>query len=153
MQLSKNFTLEELIATSFSGDRNIPDDKAKEKLFYTAQFLLQPIRDEFGLIIVTSGYRSGPVNTWAGGKVTSQHCFGEADDFQPKEANIDVVFDWIVEVSGIAFGQVILESKKGKDGKLRRWIHISLPRLDKPNAVALVFSNGKYVEYNHAPYQ
>ena len=141
MKLSKNFSLEELIATS-SGYYNTPDDKAKEKLLYLANCILQPIRDEFGAIQVTSGYRSGPVNTWAGGSVTSQHCKGEAADFQPKEADIDVVFDWIVEVSGIAYGQAILESKDD-----RRWIHISLPRLDKPNRVSLIYSNGVYKPY------
>ena len=151
-QLSKNFTLEELIATS-SGYYNTPNEKAEEKLLYTAQFLLQPIRDEFGRTDVTSGYRSGQVNAWVKSKPTSQQTKGEAADFQPKEANIDVVFDWIVEVSGIAFGQAILESKIDKDKKLRRWIHVSLPRLDKPNRVALIFNNGKYVAYNHKPYQ
>lgn len=145
-QLSKNFPLEEMVATS-SGYYNTPDEKAETKLLYTANFLLQPIRDEFGRMDVTSGYRSGSTNTWAGGEVTSQHCYGEAADFVPADNDIDVVFDWIIEVSGIAFGQAILESKIGKDKKLRRWIHISLPRLDKPNRVALIFHNGKYKPY------
>ena len=67
---------------------------------------------------------------------------GEAADLVFASYDIDVIFDWIVEASGIVFGQAILENKDR-----RRWIHISLARLDKPNRQALIFYNGKYKPY------
>ena len=142
MQLSKNFSLEELTATG-TGYYNVPSEEVKSKCLYLSNFILQPIRDEVGVPIhVTSGYRSGATNSAVGGSDTSQHLSGEAADLVFASYDIDVIFDWIVEVSKIPYGQAILESKDN-----RRWIHISLPRLDKPNRVSLIYFNGKYKSY------
>lgn len=136
MNLSKNFTLKELTTTS-TGIANEPTPEARVKLFVLSQFILQPIRAEWGRMRVTSGYRNLSVNRKVGSKDTSQHLQGEACDFQPMEADIGVVFDWIVNKSGIIFGQAILE-KKGK----AEWVHISLPRLGRANLQALEIANG-----------
>jgi hypothetical protein len=137
MQLSKNFTLEELTVTN-TGLSNIPNEEQKRKLLYVAQYLLQPIRDEFGEIHVNSGFRSDLVNEKIGGSKTSQHPEGEATDFRPKlEADLVNVFKWCRE--NLTFGQLIFEHK----GDVW-WIHISLPRLDKPNMMVMKFENGVY---------
>lgn len=142
MKLSKSFSLSELTATN-TGYYNTPEKEEKKKLLYLATYILQPIRNETNSPIhVTSGYRSGSVNGAVGGSDTSQHLTGEAADLVFASYNIDVIFDWIVEVSKISYGQVILESKDN-----RRWLHISLPRLDKPNRVALIYTNGRYKPY------
>lgn len=142
MKLSKNFTLSELSVTN-TGDYNTPPEDVKRNLLYLSNFILQPIRSEVGSPIhVTSGYRSGATNSAVGGSNTSQHLYGEAADLVFASYDIDVIFDWVVEVSDIAFGQAILENKDN-----RRWVHISLPRLDKPNREALIYSNGIYKPY------
>ena len=133
MKLSENFTLEELTATT-TGIENIPTPVEQEKLHYLARFILQPIRDEWGRIRVTSGYRCPKLNTHVGSKSTSQHPKGEAADIQFIDAtSIQIVYDWIVTESSIDFGQCILEEKNGA-----WWIHISLPRLERENNEALV---------------
>jgi uncharacterized protein YcbK (DUF882 family) len=138
MRLSENFPLEELTATD-TGLPNQPDEEAEVKLLYLANYVLQPIRDRWGRIDVTSGYRSGAVNKAVGGSETSQHRLGEAADIVPAEADLKAVYRWIVEESRIAFGQAIYERDS--------WLHVALCRLDKPNREALVFNGKRYERY------
>ena len=139
MKLSKNFSLNELTATSTSAS-NEPLDNHKEKLLYLCQYLLQSIRDEFDRVDINSGYRSGGLNLAIGGSKTSQHCKGEAADFRTPHADLWEVYLWILD--NLSFGQCIYE-KKGS----AKWIHISLPRLDKPNQQALLYKDGRYTNY------
>lgn len=142
VNLSKNFTLEEMCATS-TGVLNAVNDEAKRSLLYLCQYVLQPVRNEIGALKITSGYRSSGVNSAVGSRPSSQHLYGEAADFIPLgDLPIDNVYRWIVKVSGIPFGQCIRESKDGKD-----WIHISLPRLDKLNQQALIYDGKDYKNY------
>lgn len=139
MQLSKSFTLAELTVTK-TGLSNVPGPEEIEKLQWLAEDILQPIRDRFGPIKVTSGFRTSEVNFAAGSKSPySQHIKGEAADIIPQKARLTEVFDWIVKESGLFFGQCIIE--KGT------WIHISLPRQGKPNQQALVYDGKTYREY------
>lgn len=139
MNISKNFTLEELTKTATNFPNN-PPSEAIDRLLYLATYLLQPIRNKYGAIEITSGYRSIKVNQFIGGAPESQHLRGEAADIVPVEANIDIVFEWIVKE--LNFGQAIRENKNGKD-----WIHISLPRISKPNQQTLIYENGVYGLY------
>ncbi|MCK5601740.1 peptidase M15 [Candidatus Pacearchaeota archaeon] len=139
MRLSENFPLLELLRTSYSFD-NTPTELHKTKLLYLCQFVLQPIRDEFGRVDIGSGYRSYDVNNATGGAKTSQHAKGEAADFQAADADLWEVYLWCLD--NLTFGQCIYEKARGKV-----WIHISLPRLDKPNQQALLFKDGIYTNY------
>lgn len=77
---------------------------------------------------------------------TGQHPMAEAADFIPLDAGIEV-YHWIVTDSGLIWGQAIKEIES--DGKVRKeWIHFSLPRLNKPNRQALVYTDGQYHPYN-----
>lgn len=86
MNLTKNFTLEELVASPTAkrhGIRNVPSETGKAKLTTLAKEILQPIRDAYGApIIVTSGYRSGKVNEIAGGVKNSDHVYCCAADIR-----------------------------------------------------------------------
>lgn len=135
MELSEHFSIAELTTTS-TGLYNTPGQTELEKLLYLTTYLLEPIRERFGKITITSGFRSRFVNEAIGGSKTSQHSLGEAVDFIPEEP-LEAVFDWCK--SNLKYGQCILESQKGK-----RWIHISLPRLARPNQMAMTFNDGIY---------
>lgn len=137
--LSKNFSLDEMTVTSTSG-ANRPAQAHTEKLLYMCSYLLQPIRDEFGPVQVNSGYRSKGVNRAIGGSETSQHCNGEAADIRTPDADLWEVYLWILD--NLSFGQCIYEEKGAA-----KWIHISLPRLDKTNQQALLFKDGVYSNY------
>ena len=141
MKLTRNFTLEELIHTD-TGLPNAPTNEEAAKLVDLATSLLQPIRDYWGGLHVTSGFRSEAVNKKVGGSKTSQHRLGEAADFKPLEFKIDKVYEWIIRDSNLHFGQCILE-KVGSN----EWIHISLFRKGKENYVALTFDGKVYSQY------
>ena len=85
MKLSANFSLNELTKSetgSRNGIFNTPSALVIEKLQALTDNILQPLRDKFGPVIVTSGYRSPEVNKAIGGSTTSHHCFGYAADFE-----------------------------------------------------------------------
>ncbi len=128
MQLTKNFKLEEFLVNSHGIKMN-PNEEIIKKLKDLAENCLQPLRDKFGPIQITSGYRDSVLNAKVGGAKNSQHCLGEAADLIFKKAQLEDVIKWIVE--SLKFDQVILEDNKGK-----KWIHISYK--DKPRNEALV---------------
>lgn len=133
-QFTKNFSYDELIASSTAkrlGLDNTPSYEEKEKLRQLAEDILQPIRDAWRApIVVNSGYRSQEVNKAVGGSKTSQHLKGEAADISigGKERN-KKLFNFIYKLISqgkIKVGQLIDEFGY-------QWIHVSLPRKDKPN--------------------
>lgn len=141
-KLSKNLSMKEVILTK-TGLDNIPSYLQSERLFLLARYLFQPIRDQFGPIIVPSGYRSQAVNEHpdVGGAPTSQHLLGEALDIYPLKASCMEVFEWIVE--NMVFGQAIYENIDGKEH-----VHISLPRIFGVNQKALIFDGESYQVYS-----
>ena len=136
MNLSKNFTLEEMIHTD-TGLPNWANQDEIEKLKWLAENILQTIRDALGPIKINSAFRSEQVNEAVGGVETSQHRLAEAADIEPLGKTLEEAYDWIRH--NISFGQLIMEHK-GSD----RWIHVSRPRADKPNMMCLRYENGKY---------
>ena len=133
-QFTKNFSYDELIASSTAkrlGLDNTPSEEEKEKLRQLAEDILQPIRDAWkSPIIVNSAYRSEEVNKAVGGVKNSQHRLGEAADITigGKERNRKL-FNFIYKLINqgkIKVGQLIDEYNYS-------WIHVSLPRKNKPN--------------------
>lgn len=110
-RLAPNFTLAELVHSDTAVKRglpNVPDAAAVANLRLLAQRVLQPIRDRFGPVRITSGYRSPAVNRAVGGASTSQHTTGQAADFSVAGASQDQVRQWIV--ANLPFDQLILYS-------------------------------------------
>lgn len=131
---TKNFSYDELIASATAkrlGLDNTPSPEEKEKLRKLAEDILQPIRDRWrSPIIVNSAYRSEAVNKAVGGVPTSQHRLGEAADIKVggKDRNkklFKAIYNMISK-GEIKVGQLIDEYNY-------QWIHVSLPRTNKPN--------------------
>ena len=81
MNLTKHFTLSELCNSETAARKgldNHPTDETISQLKYTCAGLERIRQITNAAIVVTSGYRSPAVNQAIGGKVTSQHCKGEA---------------------------------------------------------------------------
>jgi zinc D-Ala-D-Ala carboxypeptidase len=118
MQLSTNFSLEELTKTNLNLP-NIPSEKEITNLKELVTNVLQPVRELLGSpICVNSGFRSRLLNKSMGGAVNSQHCKGEA-------ADLDVVdnahlFNLIRQ--HLPFDQLIWE---GGNNRQPAWVHVS----------------------------
>ncbi len=141
MKLSEHFSLEEMTRTS-TGLPNAPSQGQIDRLKDLCASVLEPLRAEWGPVRIDSGFRSPDVNERVGGVPSSQHCLGEAADIVPLDADLDVVYDWIVRASSLRFGQCIKEEKGAS-----RWIHVSLPGSGRANQEALVFDGRVYRPY------
>ena len=76
MKLSKNFTLKEMTKSDFAIRNSIANEPNMDqivKLKELCQKLLQPVREKFGPVIVTSGYRSPELCAKIGSSLDSQH--------------------------------------------------------------------------------
>ena len=128
MRLSQNFWLNELTKSSTAdrlGIKNEPGIEEIVNLTVLTHHVLQPVRERFGVISVNSGYRSPALNTKVGGSKTSQHCFGEAADFEQNGTPNAEVATWISEE--LEFDQLILEFyTKGQPNS--GWVHCSFKK-------------------------
>lgn len=122
MNLTPHFTLAELTASETAernGIDNTPDALSLQNLTRLADFLEQ-VKALLGgkPVMISSGYRSLPVNRAVGSKDTSQHTIGCAADFKIPGMTPDEICRKII-ASGLPFDQVIRE--------FDRWTHISIP--------------------------
>ena len=124
MLLSKNFSLLELTKSQTAerkGIDNKPTAEHIENMVALCENILQPVRDQYGSFIVSSGYRS-PELCYAIGSngKTSQHAKGQAADFEVAGVSNYKLASWIEE--NLEFDQLILECFTGGN---TGWIHCS----------------------------
>jgi len=80
--------------------------------------ILEPIREQFGPLIIDSGYRDPAHNEAVGGVHGSFHEYLDdqcAADFRPlptASASLEMIFDWMRLESKLPFDHVILEHDK-----------------------------------------
>ena len=113
MNLSKNFTLQELTKSDTAvrkGIDNNPNSDQIAKLQLLCENILQKVRDHFGPVVVTSGYRSPQLSVAIGSSINSQHCDAEAVDFECPGVDNAELCDWIYE--NLDYDQMILEYYK-----------------------------------------
>ena len=98
MNLSRNFSLHELIKSDTAIRKGIdtnPTPDQIDKLKVLCEKILQPVRDHFGRVKVTSGFRSPELCQAIGSSVNSQHAKAEAADFECVGVDNAELFDWI----------------------------------------------------------
>ena len=114
--LTKNFSYQEMIKSSTAQRMGVSNEATREhviNLVNLCNYILQPVRDEFGPIRINSGYRSPALNSRVGGSKTSQHCNGEAADFESSRISNPELASWVAK--NLDFDQLILEFYDGKD--------------------------------------
>ena len=124
-RISKNFTLDELLASATAKQQHIINAPGIEEvcnLCALVHHVLQPLRDAMGEAIkIGSGYRCPQLNKAVGGVSTSQHVKGEAADLcidgDMKKGKR--WFEWIK--SHCDFDQLIWEH----NAKGTYWVHVS----------------------------
>ena len=148
MKLTKNFSLSELVKSQEAtrkGIDNTPNALAIENLRVLATEVLQPVRDNFGPVVVSSGYRSSLVKRAIGGSPTSDHCYGYAADFEVPGIDNKEVALWIRD--NLKFRQLILEFYDGTTNG--GWVHCSYNASDLKNQVLTATRrNGRTVYLN-----
>ena len=135
MKLSDHFSLRELTKSQTGtrlGISNEPDSEHLVNLVALCHNVLEPIRKEFGVVTVTSCYRSPALNKAIGStSEKSQHIFGEACDLEAFRAKSNLfVAEWIS--TSLNFDQLILEYHDESD-PFSGWVHVSSKRLQSQN--------------------
>ena len=125
MKLSRNFSLSELTKSDTAirkGIDNNPNSEQIDKLKLLCEEILQPVRDHFGRVRITSGYRSPELCLAIGSSINSQHAQAEAADFEVIGTSNAEVSDWIQD--NLEFDLLILEFWKPSE-KNSGWVHCS----------------------------
>ena len=132
MNLTENFTLEELTHTDHREFDNTPNDAELANLTRLAEFLelVRTVLDNKP-IFVNSAFRSKLVNDACGSRDSSQHRLGCACDIRVVGMTPDEV-DKAVIASGLPYDQIIRE--------FDRWTHLSVPNSvhNEPRKQALI---------------
>ena len=161
MRLSRNFELKEFTWAEVLGRHIEPNDTQIERVERLCLHVLQPIRDQFGRIVITGGLRNAEVfrellkraheDRRERGIMTplpsmqSDHFAGDsfypqgkgAADFRAPQARLSDVFKWIIR-SKLPFDQVIHYPDQG-------FIHINIPPEDSPpRREALIYKDGDF---------
>ena len=117
-----NFQYKEFLKSNTAlrrGIPNIPNEEQWTNIENLTNNVLQPVRQKFGRVRITSGFRSPDLCMAIGSSKTSNHCRGEASDFEPLRNNVSLynVLSWIYR--HLEFRELIAEYFP--DG----WIHVA----------------------------
>jgi len=148
MKLSKNFSKAEMCKSQTAtrmGLNNIASDDQTENLRLLCERVLQPVRDHFNhTVTISSGFRDPILSQKIGSSIKSQHCKGEAADFEIFGTPNNEVSDWIKE--NLMFDQLILEYYTPGEPN-SGWVHVSYTKEINANRkeylMAIKDSNGK----------
>ena len=129
MRLSNNFRLSEFTRSDTAKRLGIENECSSVEqvlnLAYLCHMVLQPLRDKFGPIRITSGYRQPKLNGAVGGASNSQHMRGEAADIHLP--SVEKGLEYIAFLKTLpVLDQLIWE----RNGDIC-WIHVSAKRLGK----------------------
>jgi zinc D-Ala-D-Ala carboxypeptidase len=128
--LTENFTESEM-------NVDAAPQQVKNNAKTLCEVLLEPIRQRWGKLRITSADRCESHNHEIGGEPKSYHLYHDgqcAADFIPLEASITQVFTWICMESNLPFDKVILEY----EGEMPACIHVQYDCCAAPRRQGLV---------------
>ena len=145
MQLSKHFKLSEFTKSQIAarhGLKNLPGAGEIKNLENVCYEILEPVRAHFDRpVLITSGFRGLEVNRILGSSDSSQHCKGQAVDFEIGGIpNIKVAY-WIQ--ANCDFDQLILEYYQ-PDVDQSGWVHVSYNEKGSNRKKVLTFDGKTY---------
>jgi putative chitinase len=148
MQLSEHFNLKEFTKSETAIRKridNTPNADHANNLKAVCEKILEPVRKHFGKPVrINSGYRGAALNSAVGGSGKSQHCNGEAVDFEIDGLPNPDLAKWVSE--NCEFDQIILEFYDPKEGPNSGWVHASYSAgKNRKQILTAVTVNGKTV--------
>ena len=149
MQLSEHFNLKEFTKSETAIRKridNTPNASHAENLKNVCEKILEPVRRHFGKPVrINSGYRGPALNAAVGGSGKSQHCNGEAVDFEIDGLPNPDLAKWVAE--NCEFDQIILEFYDPKEGPNSGWVHASYTSTgtNRKQKLTAITVNGKTV--------
>lgn len=148
MMLSEHLSLREMLRSYEAtrlGMQNIPEEHHVAAMRVLAA-QVEKVRALFGRPLgVSSGYRSRALNTAVNGSRSSQHCRGEALDFEVEGVD-NLEGCRRIAASGLEFDQLILEFYTAGDPR-SGWIHFSYRREANRKQILTAFLKNKKVIY------
>ena len=149
MQLSEHFNLKEFTKSETAIRKridNTPNSEHAANLKNVCEKILEPVRKHFGKPVrINSGYRGPALNAAVGGSSKSQHCNGEAIDFEIDGLPNPELAKWVSE--NCEFDQIILEFYDPKEGPNSGWVHASYTTKgpNRKQKLTALTENGKTV--------
>lgn len=136
LHLSKHFTFYELTRSGAAIENDIdntPNLQQEQALRHLAINILEPLRQQFGPIVISSGFRCLKVNRLVGGRPASQHMRGEAADIIINDVERGLRMFAFIK-SRLDFDQLIWEPM----GSLTpQWLHVSYTTRRKNRRMSL----------------
>ena len=123
-QLTEHFSYEEMTRSAWAQKHhvdNTPDALQLAALENLCRRLLEPLRREFGPIVINSGFRSPMVNAGVHGVGNSKHPYGEAVDIWLPDLETGRAYFRFIR-QHVDFDQLLFEF----NGKGGMWIHCSV---------------------------
>ena len=148
MQLSEHFNLKEFTKSETAIRKridNTPNSVHASNLQKVCEKILEPVRNHFQKPVrINSGYRGPALNSAVGGSSKSQHCNGEAVDFEIDGLANPELAKWVA--ANCEFDQIILEFYDPKEGPNSGWVHASYSAgKNRKQKLTAVTENGKTV--------
>jgi putative chitinase len=148
MQLSTHFKLNEFTKSETAIRKridNTPGPAHAANLKKVCEKILEPVRAHYNKPVrINSGYRGAALNAAVGGSSKSQHCNGEAVDFEIDGLPNPDLAKWVSE--NCDFDQIILEFYDPKEGPNSGWVHASYSEgKNRKQILTAVTVNGKTV--------
>lgn len=137
-----NFTLAELTRSDTARRRSIdnhPGPEAVEHLQRLARQVLQPIRDRFGPVVITSGFRGAELNRLVGGSPRSHHRLGQAADLRPLRQEVRLVEVLCYVFHSLPFDELVAEYLP------HGWVHVAYGGAGEPRRRLLIKQTGRPV--------
>ena len=145
LRLSEHFTLGEAIKSQTAlrlGINNLPPFTLVASIMRVADHILEPVREAVRRpIIPSSWYRSPALNLAIGGSATSQHCKGQAVDFEVAGMSTLELARLVADICD--FDQMILEHYR-EDDPASGWVHVSYVSAAENRREILRFDGKRY---------
>jgi len=148
MQLSPHFKLSEFTKSDTAIRKridNTPGPLHAANLKKVCEKILEPVRNHFQRPVrINSGYRGPALNAAVGGSSKSQHCNGQAVDFEIDGLPNPELAKWVAD--NCEFDQIILEFYNPKEGPNSGWVHASYAEgANRRQIMTAMTVNGKTV--------